>query len=199
MQQPEAHGSHEEKTVAQPDANAQPGHRLGSFIGGVFGLIYVEVNAGDLGGLAATLLRIAGVMAFGGLLALLAVERDLGTPVTSAASGGFGSRYFLVVAAEVAAIPAGSALLNGLFHRPDAVVAWVSVVVGVHFIVLAAVWRMSLFRLLGAAIALCGLAGMTAAGFDEFSAAIATVGGIMPGALLLAAGYLGAGAIPNKE
>lgn len=199
MQQPGADAAREENTVAQPDANAHPGSRLGSFIGGVFGLIYVEVNAGDLGASAATLLRIAGVVAFGGLLALLAVERRSGTPVTSAARDGFGSRYFLVVAAEVAAIPAGSVLLNGLFHLHDAVVAWVSVVVGVHFIVLAAVWHMPWFRLLGATIALCGLAGMAAAGFDKSSAAIATVGGILPGALLLAASYLGASAIPNEE
>jgi hypothetical protein len=99
------------------------------------------------------------------------------------------------VAAEVAAIAAGSALLNGPLDRPRAVVAWVSVVVGMHFAALAAVWRVSLFRWLGAAIALCGLAGLAAAGLGASSAVIATVGGVLPGALLLAAGYRGARAI----
>ena len=65
-----------------------------------------------------------------------------------------------MVAAEVAGIAAGSALLNGPLDWPHAVVAWVSVVVGMHFAVLAAVWRVSLSGL-GAAIALCGLAGLT--------------------------------------
>lgn len=181
--------------MAQPGAGAQPGQRLGSFIGGVFGLIYVEVNAGVLAAPAATALRIAGAVAFAGLLALLAVNRGSGAPAAAAARGGFGPRYWLVVAAEVAAIAAGSALLNGPLDRPRAVVAWVSVVVGMHFAALAAVWRVSLFRWLGAAIALCGLAGLAAAGLGASSAVIATVGGVLPGALLLAAGYRGARAI----
>ena len=181
--------------VAQPGAVAQPGQRLGSFIGGVFGLIYVEVNAGALAAPAATAVRIGGAVVFAGLLALLAVRRGSAAPATAAARGGFGPRYWLVVAAEVAAIAAGSALLNGPFDRPRAVVAWVSVVVGVHFAVLAAVWRVSLFRWLGAAIALAGVAGLAAAGLGASSAVIATVGGVLPGALLLAAGYRGASAI----
>ena len=181
--------------MAQPGAGAQPGQRLGSFIGGVFGLIYVEVNAGVLAAPAATALRIAGAAAFAGLLALLAVKKGSGAPPTAAARGGFGPRYWLVVAAEVAAIAAGSALLNGPFDRPRAVVAWVSVVVGAHFAALAAVWRVPLFRWLGAAIALAGLAALAAAGFGASSAVIATVGGVLPGVLLLAAGYRGASAV----
>ncbi len=169
--------------------------RLGSFIGVAFGLIYVEVNAGVLAAPAATAVRIAGAVAFAGLLALLAVRRGSAAPATAAARGGFGPRYWLVVAAEVAAIAAGSALLNGPFDQPRAVVAWVSVVVGVHFAALAAAWRVSLFRWLGAAIALAGVAGLAAAGFGASSAVIATVGGVLPGALLLAAGYRGASAV----
>ena len=69
--------------------------------------------------------------------------------------------------------------------------AWVSVVVGVHFFALAALWRVSLFRWLGAAIAVCGLAGLAAAGLGASSAVVATMGGVLPGALLLAAGYQG--------
>ena len=185
--------------VTQPGAGAQPGQRLGSFIGGVFGLIYVEVNAGVLAAPAAAAVRIAGAVAFAGLLALLAVRRGSGAPATAAARGGFGPRYWLVVAAEVAAIVAGSALLNGPFDRPRAVVAWVSVVVGVHFAALAVVWRVSLFRWLGAAIALAGVASLAAAGFGASSAVIATVGGVLPGALLLAAGYRGASTITVRR
>jgi hypothetical protein len=184
-----------ENVAARPGTDAPPGQRLGSFIGGVFGLIYVEVNAGDLAAPAATALRIAGAVAFAGLLGLLAVNRGSDAPAAAAARGGFGPRYWLVVAAEVAAIAAGSALLNGPLDRPRAVVAWVSVVVGTHFVALAAVWRVSLFRWLGAAIALFGLAGLAAAGLGASSAVIATLGGVLPGALLLAAGYPGASAI----
>jgi len=188
--------------VAKPDPGAgqrgqrgQPGQRLGSLIGGVFGLIYVEINAGALTAPAAAALRIAGAVVFAGLVALLAAGRrpGAGSAGTEAPTrGGFGPRYWLIVAAEVAAFIAGSALLNGPLDRPRAVVAWVSVVVGVHFFALAALWPVSLFRWLGAAITLCGLAGLAAAGLDASDAMIATLGGVLPGALLLAAGYAGA-------
>ena len=76
----------------------------------MFGLIYVEVNAGVLAASAATALKIAGAVAFAGLLALLAVKRGSGAPAAAAARGGFGRRYWLVVAAE------------GLFPVPDGLV-----------------------------------------------------------------------------
>ena len=183
-----------ENVAAQTGVGTKPGQPLGSFIGGVFGLIYVEANAGVLVAPAATALRIAGAAAFAGLLALLAVNRGSGAPAAAAAQGGFGPRYWLVVAAEVAAIAAGSALLNGPLDRP-------------------APWWPGLRRGRGA---LCrsgrGLAGVTfpvagrghcpvrpaglaAAGLGAPSAVIATVGGVLPGALLLAVGYRGASAL----
>jgi hypothetical protein len=99
-------------------------------------------------------------VAFAGLIVLLALARGRHTPADPGAQRGFGRRYWLVVAGQVAAIPAGAALLNGPAGLSHAVVAWVSVVVGAHFLVLAAIWRLRLFRLLGAAIALCGVAGL---------------------------------------
>ncbi len=129
-------------------------------------------------------------MAFAGLAALLA--RGQRTPAGSGARGGFGGAYWLVVACELAAIPAGAAVLNGPAGLPHAVVAWVSVVVGVHFVVLAHLWRLQLFRYLGAAILSCGAAGLAAAAAGAAAAVIAVIGGVLPGALLLAAGYLGA-------
>lgn len=169
-----------------------PGQRLGSLIGGIFGLIYVEVNAGPLPEPWRTALRVAAGVAFAGLIIVLALAGGTHPPAGRGANGGFGSRYWLVVAGELAAIPAGAALLNGPAGLPDAVVAWVSVVVGVHFVVLAAIWRLRLFRRLGAAIVLCGIAGLTAAGAGATAAVIAGTGGVLPGVLLLAAGYAGA-------
>ncbi len=83
-------------------------------------------------------------------------------------------------------------MLNGPAGLPHAVVAWVSVVVGVHFLMLAAIWRLRLFRHPGAAIALCGVAELTAAGAGAPTAVIAVAGGVVPGVLLLAAGCQGA-------
>jgi hypothetical protein len=176
-----------------------PGQRLGSLIGGIFGLIYVEVNAGSLPQPWGMALRVAAGVVFAGLIVLLALARGAHTPADPGARSGFGRGYWLVVAGEIAAIPAGAALLNGPAGLPHAVVGWVSVVVGVHFMVLAVIWRLRLFRLLGAAITLCGVAGMSAAIIGAPAAVIATVAGVLPGVLLLAAGYAGAaGAVRQR-
>ena len=74
-----------EHEAADPGPSAsEPGQRLGSLIGGGFGLIYVEVNAGALAAPAAAALRIAGGVAFAGLVVLLAARRDPGAPARSA-------------------------------------------------------------------------------------------------------------------
>jgi hypothetical protein len=123
------------------------------------------------------------------------VVRDRG--VSPAAEGpslreGFGPRYRLVVAGEVVAIVAGAAIVRGPLGLPEAVVAWVSVVVGVHFLALARIWRLSLFAALGTAIALCGAAGIAAAAGGASEPLVATLGGVLPGLLLLAAAFVGA-------
>lgn len=56
---------------------------------------------------------------------------------------------------EVLAIFGGLALLNGALDAPRAAVAWVSTVVGVHFLALAVLWRQRLFTVLGGALAPC--------------------------------------------
>lgn len=165
--------------TAPASSGIAPGQRLGSLIGGIFGLIYVEANAGLLPGPWAALLRIAGGVAFAGLTALLA--RGPRAPAQPAARSSFRGPYWLVVAGEVAAIPAGAAVLTGPAGLPPAVVAWVSIVVGVHFLVLAAIWRLPLFRYLGAGIALCGAAALTAAAAGASAAVVAGTGGVLPG------------------
>jgi hypothetical protein len=163
------------------------GQRLGSLIGAAFGLVYVEVNAGVLGAPAAAILRVAGAGAFAAILARLASTRSAPAP---APAGGFGRGYWLVVGLEALGIVAGSAVLRGL-GLAHATVAWVSVVVGVHFLALAAIWRLPLFRRLGAAIALCGSAALAAAAAGAGDALVSTAGGVIPGALLLAAAAWG--------
>lgn len=178
--------------TAPASTGTAPGQRLGSLIGGIFGLIYVEVNAGSLPGPWGTALRIAAGMAGAGLAVLLALSLGARPPERPGDRGGFRGSYWLVVAGEAAAIPAGAALLNGPAGLPRAVVAWVSVVVGVHFLILARIWRLPLFRLLGAGIAVCGAAGLIAAAAGAAPAVAAGIGGVLPGVLLLTASYVGA-------
>ena len=172
--------------------SAPAGQLLGSLIGGVFGLVYIELNVGALPQPWPVVLRIAAAVVFAGLAILLLARRRPFGQLGQGGPGGFGTRYWIVVVGEVAAIPAGAALIRGPAGLPDAVVAWVSVVVGVHFIVLAAVWQRTMFRYLGVAISVCGVAGLVIAAAGAPTAAIAMTGGALPGMLLLIAAYRGA-------
>lgn len=98
----------------------------------------------------------------------------------------------MVVAAEAGALFGGLAVLNGVLGLPQAGVAWVSVVVGLHFFPLAAVFRQPYFHLLGAIITGCGAVGLVlvAVGADETP--IAVVSGVLPGVVLLMFAWWGA-------
>lgn len=162
--------------------------KLGSLIGASFGLIFVLVNTGSVPTPLAWLLRVLAVIAFLGVV--FAVRRPGPTGGTSA-GGGFGRGYWLVVAAEVVAIWGGIVLLNGPLDKPDASVAWVSSVVGAHFVALAVVWSNPLFHWLGAALFGCGAAGLLLAALGSATVGVDLVGGVLPGAILLGFGLWG--------
>jgi hypothetical protein len=157
--------------------------KLGSLIGAVFGVVFVMVNAGTLPTGIGSVLRVLGVVAF--LLVLVGLRRH-SVAVARPAGVGLGRGYWLVVAAEVATIVVGVRLLAGPLNTPDAGAAWVAVVVGLHFNALAVVWAQRFFHLLGASIALCGAVAVALAFAGFPKAAISTMGGVLPGALLLA-------------
>jgi hypothetical protein len=159
--------------------------KLGSLIGAIFGLIFVLANTGALPPGLGMVLRVLGVAAF--VAVLIALRRSpRRAAVARPAGGGFRRGYWLVVAGEVVAIAVGLALLNGPLHAPQAAVAWISLVVGAHFIGLAVVWKQSFFHWLGASILLCGAIGLVLAVVTSPQGAIDTVAGVLPGALLLA-------------
>jgi hypothetical protein len=171
-----------------------PGQRLGSMIGATFGLIYLLINAGALPLAASLPLRAAGAAAFLAVLAAICRPRARSTasPTPSARGSEPVRPFWLVVAAEAAALAAGLALLNGPLHAPNAGVAWVSTVVGAHFFALAIVFGQRFFHWLGAAIMACGLTGLALTGADARLQLVATISGIVPGALLLTSGWWGA-------
>jgi hypothetical protein len=168
-----------------------PGQSVGSLVAAVFGLVYVVVNTGPLPAWAATPLRALGVLASVAVVA--GAYRAARThPVATAGRGrGFGTAYWLVVAAEAVALLAGVRVLSGPLDTPHAGVAWVSFVVGVHFFALAVVFRDSFFHWLGAAITACGSVGLGLAVAGTGEEPIAVVAGVVPGVLLLASGWWG--------
>ncbi|HLH47687.1 MAG TPA: hypothetical protein VKV25_11030 [Acidimicrobiales bacterium] len=180
-----------------PPGELAAGQRLGSLIGALFGVIYLEANAGPLPAPVAVSLRLAGLVAGGVVVVTVALGRAGGADpaVTGTRSGtgtGFGRGYRLIVACEVVALAAGLAVLDGPLHSPRAGVAWVSFVVGAHLLPLSVLFRLRLFAALGLAIGSCGLAGLALAATGGPAASIAVVSGIVPGALLLGSAWYGA-------
>jgi hypothetical protein len=166
-------------------------NRLGLAIGAAFGLVYVVVNAGALPSPVGPVLRVLGVVAFVGVL--LALSRaGQARSGDGAAGGGFGRGYWLVVTAEVVAIAVGNVLLNGALDLPQGVLPWISFVVGVHFLGLAKVWGAPSLAWLGGGIAVLGALGLSLASAGASEAAVASIAGIGPGALLLAGSAWGA-------
>ncbi|MER6046733.1 hypothetical protein ABT168_04565 [Streptomyces sp. NPDC001793] len=172
--------------------------QVAGLIGGVFGAVFIEANAGSLPPGIGIPLRVLAIAAVLGLL----VVRRRGTADDPAAHGtpnnvGFGRRYWWVVAAEGAALLAGLVVINSVLHAPRATVGWIAFVVGVHFFGLAAVWHRPSLRLLGGAMAVCGLVGLALAGWGAPVAAIAATSGIAPGVLLLASVWWGVRSTAN--
>lgn len=169
-----------------------PGQRIGSLIAAAFGLIYVLVNAGPLPAAWTLTLRVLAAVAF---VAVLVAAFRAGVP--SRGRGGqeqrvFGRGYWFVVAAEFTALYVGARVLSGPLDAPEAGVAWVSLVVGVHFHALAVVFGQRFFHWLGGVIAACGVIGLVLAATGVGDATIALVSGVLPGAVLLGFGWWGA-------
>lgn len=159
--------------------------RLGLTIGSAFGLVFVLVNAGPLPSPWPLLLRVAGVVAFVGVQLVLWQAARRPAHDRTYGGGGFTRGYWLVVAVEVVALVVGPQVLARVFDAPEAGVAWVSLVVGLHFTALAVVWREPSLHVLAAALTACGVAGLALAAAGAGEAPIAVVGGVVPGFVLL--------------
>lgn len=165
---------------------SRPG--TGLIIGIVFGLVFVIVNSGPLGSPASTVLRIAGVVVAAMLLFVLQARMRGRSGVGMAREGGAGFTrgYWIVVAIEVVALFGGLFLINGLLGRGEFGVAWVAVVVGVHFFGLGAVWRAPSLHVLGGVLTALGVLGAVLGLVTGSPAWIAGVAGVGSGAALLA-------------
>ncbi|WP_354644392.1 hypothetical protein [Kitasatospora camelliae] len=176
--------------------------RAGRLIGGVFGTVFIQINAGVLPKAVGVPLRLLAAAAMVGLIigrrgAAASGPEDTGRAPTTT----FGRRYWTVVAAEVAALVAGLWLINPVLHTPRATVGWIALVVGVHFFGLATAWSLPPLRTLGATMAVCGLAGLALAVAGVSAIVTAAVGGIVPGVLLLGFAWRGGrpGSVPAAD
>lgn len=170
-----------------PDSRQRPsGLVVGSLVAIAFGTVFVLVNSADLSAPWPLVIRVAGLVVAVALIAALVPVIRRGAPAT-AASDAMDRRYWLVVALEAVALFGGLAVINGVLHRSAVAVAWVAVVVGVHFFGLGWVWRMPLYHWLAAAMTLLGLAGFLIYALGGSAALVALVAGVGSGVALFAA------------
>lgn len=158
---------------------------VGSAIAVVFGLVFIVVNSSELPtawslGLRLVAVLVAAVLVIGSVRRLRHAAGREGLQIPMA----FGRRYWFIVAAEVAALVVGLILINGVLQVGRFAVAWVAVVVGVHFLGLATIWWPRGFAMLGAVIALLGVAGFVVGALGGSAAAIGVTAGVSSGAAL---------------
>jgi hypothetical protein len=158
---------------------------VGSLVGVLFGLVFIEVNSGGLPGNWPLVVRLAGAVVAVALLAgIIWVARN-GQVEGEVPSGGFaGRRYWNIVGFEGLALFGGLVLINGVLGRTEYAVPWIALVVGVHFIVLGRAWRISLYAGLGLAQTVLGLAGFVLAATGAAVATVDVVAGVLSGVAL---------------
>ncbi|MFI0356010.1 hypothetical protein [Actinomadura sp. 9N407] len=165
-----------------------PPQLLGLLIGAGFGTAFVLANAGEpLPGAAGIVLRVAAVLC----LAAVVVfgfrngERDGG-----GRPGWFGPKFGLVVVAEFALIFGGISVLRALDAPQEVNVAWIALIVGLHFVVLAPIWKEPVIAVPGVLLTGLGVAGMVMAAMSAVDW-IPFVSGVLSGAVLLAGCLVG--------
>jgi hypothetical protein len=159
----------------------------GLLIGAMFGAVFVFVNTHDpLSGTAVLLLRVAAGLAAAGVLALWFTAAR-GQRATGGAPRGamFGRGYLAVVAAEAVLLFGGLRVLAALGAPGQANVAWVALVVGVHFVALAPIWKSWDIAVPGAVLTLLGVAGLVLAPTSG-AAWVPFLSGVLSGIVLLA-------------
>ncbi|SCF37971.1 hypothetical protein [Micromonospora mirobrigensis] len=175
--------------MTTPQTGRRPsGLVVGSLVAISFGTVFVLVNSGGLAAPWPLVIRVAGILVAALLVvALLRVGRRAPAVVTGGPAAGFmDRRYWIIVAIEVVALFGGLNVINRVLDRPALAVAWVAVVVGVHFFGLGWIWRMPRFHWLGVVMTVLGLAGFLVHALGGGADAVALVAGVGSGAALYA-------------
>ena len=162
----------------------------GGLIGVIFGLVFIEVNSGQLPHSWQAATRVVGALAAAVLIAALSRARRTEPPQTGPAQRtrpGFARGYWAVVAAEVVALLAGLAVITVVNGAHKLTVAWIALIVGIHFFGLGVAWKATVFHVIGAALTMLGVAGFLIFAADGPAWLVALVSGIASGLVLYAA------------
>ncbi len=157
----------------------------GLLIGAVFGAVFVVVNAqSPLNPVAVILLKVAACLAAAGVLAMWFVSARRERSADGVQQNMFSRGYLVVVAAEVILLFGGIRML-AIWGRPEeGNVAWVALVVGVHFIALAPIWKEWGIAVPGVLLTVLGAAGLVLASTTAV-VWVPFVSGVLSGVVLL--------------
>ncbi|WP_426996969.1 hypothetical protein [Pseudarthrobacter sp. N5] len=175
-----------EISQGQQSRNGTPAIAPGHIIGGIFGVVFVIANSASM----PQALRVIIVVAAIGVLALtmFSFGRTVRLGLTSRPANGeegFTRGYWTVVVVEVLTLVAGIVLLN--MWRPAAIVGWIALIVGLHFFVLARLWKSGFteITIIGAGLSILGVIGLLIAFTSDSLDAAALVSGAGSGVVLL--------------
>jgi hypothetical protein len=174
---------------------------IGLIIGAGFGTLFILINSGPP--LEPTVTLVLRVLAVLGFVALVVGTVLIGRPSSSPDSRSgvdpepatglqmdqFGTRYWIVVAAEVVLLFGGFQVLRRLEAPAQTGVAWVAVVVGVHFIAFLWVWKQRSILIPGVLLTGYGVVGLIMATTSAV-AWVPVVSGVLSGVTLLAGSLL---------
>ncbi|MEW2360159.1 hypothetical protein [Spirillospora sp. NPDC029432] len=166
---------------------------LGLLVGSGFGTAFVLANAGaPLPGPVGVALRVLALLCLAAVVVTgFRTDRRGGEPRGGARPGWFGPKFGLVVVAEFALIFGGIAVLRALDAPQEVNVAWIALIVGLHFVALAPVWKRRAIAVPGVLLAVLGAAGMAMAAAPAVEW-IPFVSGVLSGAVLLGGSLYGA-------
>lgn len=165
---------------------------MGTLVAVVFGLVFIEVNSGELPESWPLVVRVAGAVTAAVLLVGVVWVARKGDVRGEVPAGGFtGRRYWNIVGLEGLALFGGLMLLNGVLKQPEFAVPWIALVVGVHFIALGMAWRIGLHKVLGVVQSVLGLVGFGLAGAGTAVSTVNLVAGVLSGVALYAAAAVG--------
>lgn len=173
---------------------------LGVLIGSAFGAVFVFANSGppmppdmSLAARVAAVAALATTVLLGLMAARAGAPADsrrplLPTPRGAGGRRGMFNRGFLgVVFTEAVLLIGGFRAIRVFDAPPETNVSWIAVVVGLHFIALAAVWKAPSVAVPGAVLTTLGVAGFALAALS-LTPWVPLVSGVLSGVTLLVCG-----------
>jgi hypothetical protein len=172
------------------------GGEIGGLVAPAFGVLWTLWGASGLAGTTSGVIRALGVIVGVAMVVAIVCLRSERPPTAAPSAAApaigksgsmFASRGYLVVTAlEVVVIGVGNRLLSATGH-PDYVIAWVALVVGIHFLALGRLFFPG-FYWLGAGMVVAGLFGAGVGAVGGGAAGVKAASGLTAAASVFASG-----------